>query len=84
MRVPQAQIRDAPAFEQGGSSPGRAPARIVGRSRQDLGLGLLLNRADGEALEVLSPVAEDDVVQVHPGLLILDEDFTEKQRPASP
>ncbi len=50
----------------------------------DLGLGLLLNRTEGEILEVLSPVNEDDVVQVLPGLLILDEDFAEKHVPASP
>jgi polynucleotide 5'-hydroxyl-kinase GRC3/NOL9 len=50
----------------------------------DLGLGLLVNRAAGEPLEVLSPVAEDDVVQVDPGLLILDEDFTERRLPTNP
>jgi polynucleotide 5'-hydroxyl-kinase GRC3/NOL9 len=64
------------------------PARLlVGLSSgagHDLGLGLLLNRAEGEVLEVLSPVAEDDVGQVLPGLLILDEDFAEKHLPASP
>jgi polynucleotide 5'-hydroxyl-kinase GRC3/NOL9 len=50
----------------------------------DLGLGLLLNRTEGEILEVLSPVTEDDVVQVLPGLLILEQDFAEKHIPASP
>jgi polynucleotide 5'-hydroxyl-kinase GRC3/NOL9 len=64
------------------------PARLLlglsGGAGHDLGLGLLLNRAEREVLEVLSPVAEDDAVQVHPGLLILGEDFTEKHLPASP
>ena len=55
---------------------------LSGKAGQDLGLGLLLNRAEGEVLEVLSPVAEVDVVQVHPGLLILDEDFAEEHLPA--
>ena len=50
---------------------------LSGKAGQDLGLGLLLNRAVGEILEVLSPVAEVDVVQVYRGLLILDEDFAE-------
>jgi polynucleotide 5'-hydroxyl-kinase GRC3/NOL9 len=64
------------------------PARLLlglsSGAGHDLGLGLLLNRAEGEVLEVLSPVAEGDVVQVLPGLLILDEDFTGKHLPASP
>jgi polynucleotide 5'-hydroxyl-kinase GRC3/NOL9 len=55
---------------------------LSGKAGQDLGLGLLLNRAEGEVLEVLSPVAEVDVVQVHPGLLILDKDFAEEHLPA--
>jgi polynucleotide 5'-hydroxyl-kinase GRC3/NOL9 len=60
---------------------------LLGLSREaggDLGLGLLLRRPEGDVLEVLSPVSEDDVVQVLPGLLILDEDFAEKHVPASP
>jgi polynucleotide 5'-hydroxyl-kinase GRC3/NOL9 len=55
---------------------------LSGKAGQDLGLGLLLNRAEGEVLKVLSPVAEADVVQVYPGLLILDEDFAEEHLPA--
>ncbi len=62
------------------------PARLlVGLSNEpnhDLGLGLLLNRIEGEILEVLSPIVEDGVLWVHPGLLILGEDFTEKHLPA--
>lgn len=69
--------RDAPR-------PARLLLGLSGRAGHDLGLGLLLSRATGEALEVLSPVAEDDVVQVHPGLLILDEDFTERRLQANP
>jgi polynucleotide 5'-hydroxyl-kinase GRC3/NOL9 len=30
---------------------------LSGKAGQDLGLGLLLNRAEGEVLEVLSPVS---------------------------
>ena len=60
---------------------------LLGLSREaggDLGLGLLLRRAAGDVLEVLSPVSDDDVVQVLPGLLILNEDFAEEHVPASP
>jgi polynucleotide 5'-hydroxyl-kinase GRC3/NOL9 len=57
---------------------------LSGKAGQDLGLGLLLNRAEGEVREVLSPVAEVDVVRVHPGLLILDEDFAEVHLPVRP
>jgi hypothetical protein len=57
---------------------------LSGKAGQDLGLGLLLNRAEREVLEVLSPVAEVDVVQVHPGLLILGEDFAEAHLPVRP
>jgi polynucleotide 5'-hydroxyl-kinase GRC3/NOL9 len=62
------------------------PARLlVGLSDEpghDLGLGLLLNRAEGEILEVLSPVVVDGVLWVQPGLLTLGEDFTENHLPA--
>jgi polynucleotide 5'-hydroxyl-kinase GRC3/NOL9 len=55
---------------------------LSGKAGQDLGLGLLLNRAEGEVLEVLSPVSEVDVVQVYPGLLLLTKNFAEEHLPA--
>jgi len=62
--------------------PGRLLLGLSGKAGRDLGLGLLLNWAEGEVLEVLSPVAEENIVQVHPGLLILDEDLAEEHLPA--
>jgi polynucleotide 5'-hydroxyl-kinase GRC3/NOL9 len=69
-------------------SDGEAPlpaGLLLGLSRgagHDLGLGLLINHIKSDVLEVLSPVAESDVEQVLPGLLILDEDFAAKHLPA--
>jgi polynucleotide 5'-hydroxyl-kinase GRC3/NOL9 len=73
-----------PPSDAGTSLPARLLLGLARGAGHDLGLGLLLNHAESEVLEVLSPVAERDVVQVLPGLLILGEDFAEEHRPARP
>jgi hypothetical protein len=49
----------------------------------DLGLGLLV-AIDDTTLEVLSPVARRGIRQVIPGLLRLDEHFSEVSAPGRP